>query len=178
MRTPEDVPTDPDALLRYGRIASVDHGAARCTVQLDDGVETPPLRWIAPRMGETRVWIPPSAGEQVQVICPGGEIGAGLVLGGIGSAANPAPASDAAPLIVFKDGAQIRYDPDAHELSIVLPAGATTSLISGGGIAVTGDVTLTGQLTASVDVIADGISLNSHTHGGVQAGGSQTGAPQ
>lgn len=177
MRTPEDAPTDPDALARYAVVASVDLAAARCTVTLDDGVESPPLPWLAPRMGEARAWLPPSVGEQVLLICPGGEIGAGLVLGGVPSDANPAPIDEPVALIRFKDGAIVSYDPEAHELLVQLPSGATTVLASDGGIDLIGDVTLTGSLTASGDVVAGSVSLQNHKHGGVQAGGSQTGGP-
>jgi hypothetical protein len=36
---------------------------------------------------------------------------------------------------------------------------------------------LTGKLTASDDVIANGISLHDHKHDGVQTGSGQTGTP-
>jgi hypothetical protein len=42
-----------------------------------------------------------------------------------------------------------------------------------GDINVSGDITVTGG-----DVVADGISLKTHVHGGVQSGGSNTGTPQ
>ncbi|WP_454144013.1 hypothetical protein [Methylocaldum sp. MU1018] len=41
-----------------------------------------------------------------------------------------------------------------------------------GDINVSGDITVTGG-----DVVADGISLKTHVHGGVQSGGSNTGQP-
>lgn len=41
----------------------------------------------------------------------------------------------------------------------------------------TGDVTVAGTLTAAVDVVGGGKSLKGHKHGGVQAGGAQTGVP-
>ena len=177
MRTSEDVPTDPDALLRYGLIASVDLAAARCTVTLDAGAESPPLPWLAPRAGDTRIWNPPGVGEQVLVCCPGGEIGAGIIVGGVFSNASPAPSDEALVLARFKDGAIFAYDPEASELLLQLPSGATTVLSSDGGIDLIGDVTVTGKLTASQDVVAAGISLKNHKHGGVAAGGAQTAAP-
>ncbi len=42
----------------------------------------------------------------------------------------------------------------------------------------TGDINVTGTVTATTDVVGGGISLNSHTHSGVQSGGSSTGGPQ
>lgn len=41
----------------------------------------------------------------------------------------------------------------------------------------TGDVTVAGTLTADVDVVADGVSLVGHVHGGVSAGIVNTGVP-
>lgn len=184
MRTPQDYMTDPDALLRVGVIASIDLSAATCTVTLEDGVETPELPWIAPRMGEIKAWAPPSVGEQVLLLCPAGEISAGLVLGGICSNANPAPIDEPLALVRFKDGAGISYDPVASELLIDLPAGATTVLKSDAGIDILGDVSIEGNLnvtgtaTAAEDAIGGGISLKSHVHTGVQSGTSPTGGPQ
>lgn len=40
------------------------------------------------------------------------------------------------------------------------------------------DVKVDGTLTATSDVVADGISLKSHVHGGVQSGSSETSEPQ
>jgi len=178
MRTPEDIETDADGLIRLGKVASVDLAGARCTVTIDDDAETPPLPWIERAMGATRTWSPPAVGEQVVVICPAGEIAAAIVLRGIPSDQFAAPGNTARELIRFADGAEIAYDPESHELEAVLPGGATMMLVADGGITITGDITLTGKLTATGDVIADGKSLKGHTHSGVQAGGASTGAPQ
>lgn len=184
MRTPEDAPTDTDSLIRMGSIASVDPATGLCTVQLDDDVETPPLRWLQARAGATAIWSPPTVGEQVLLLCAGGEISAGIVLCGIASDLFPPVGADATERMRFSDGAEISYDPVAHALRAALPPGATTMLVSDGGIAVAGDISLTGNiamtgtLTADGDVIADGISLTGHLHGGVQAGSAKTGAPQ
>lgn len=47
-----------------------------------------------------------------------------------------------------------------------------------GNITVNGSISTTGTITSSTDVISAGISGKSHTHGGVEAGGASTGAPQ
>lgn len=183
MRTPEDAPTDPDGLIRFGAVASVDLAGARCTVRIDDDAESPPLRWIEARMGKLRSWSPPSVGEQVVLLCPAGEIAAAVVLRGLVCEGFPAPDDTDIALLRFDDGAVIAYDPQAHELAVELPDGATASIIATGGIAIdgpvsiNGDVTVTGTVTASEDVLAGGKSLKTHRHGGVQAGGAQTGAP-
>ena len=48
----------------------------------------------------------------------------------------------------------------------------------GGGSSMSGDFTLDGSMNATDDVTASGISLNSHVHGGVQAGESDTSGPK
>jgi phage baseplate assembly protein V len=123
MRTPQSTLTDPDELIRFGRVASVDHARGTCVVEIDEGLRTGPIRWAAPRMGQTRVWAPPSQGEQVLVLCPAGEIGAAIALGGIACNAFPVPGDSEMPLITFADGATLSYDPQAHVLAFALPEG-------------------------------------------------------
>lgn len=45
------------------------------------------------------------------------------------------------------------------------------------GLSVAGNTTSTGNFTTSGQVVAGGVSLRSHTHSGVQSGGSNTGGP-
>lgn len=58
--TPEDAPTDADALIRVGTVASFDLQSGTCTVRLDgadeggDDAVTPSVRWLHPRMGEMK----------------------------------------------------------------------------------------------------------------------------
>lgn len=56
---------------------------------------------------------------------------------------------------------------------------ATGIVINGAGLPITinGDIQLNGGLTATGDVVADGISLKSHLHGQVRAGNDSTGVP-
>lgn len=183
MRTPADHDTDPDSMIRWAAVASVDLAAARCTVRLDTDVESPPLRWIEPRMGKTRSWSPPSVGEQVLLICPAGEIGAGAVLRGAPCGDFPPADNRALDLLKFEDDAVLSYDAAAHELKVTLPGGGKLIIAAPGGVTITGDVGITGDvtvsktLTAQTDVLGGGKSLKNHTHPGVQSGGSSTGAP-
>lgn len=181
------ITSDPEQLagdiLRLGTIASVDHAAATCTVQLGD-LETGELPWITQRAGGIRMWSPPTIGEQCLLACPEGDLDAGIVLVGLYSDARPAPSTNPdLHLIEYPDGATIAYDSAAHSLTAILPAGGTARIAADGGItitgdvAITGDVTVTGQITASADVKAAGISLKNHKHGGVSGGSAQTGVP-
>lgn len=73
--------------------------------------------------------------------------------------------------LVVKASTKVRF-----ETPLIETTGSINVINSGG---VTNAVTITGSLTATVDVKAGGaaISLVGHRHGGVQAGGSQTGVP-
>lgn len=184
----EDIPADLASLIRIGTVLSVDLAEARCVVRFGDPddpepAQTGPIRWLSPRAGLTRVWSPPSEGEQVLLVCPDGQIGAAVAIMGIVQDSFPPLGSTTAEMIEFADGAKITYDPEAHELLAVLPAGGTVDVTADGGITLRGDVTIEGNLavsqtvTAEEDVIADGISLKSHKHGQVQAGSAQSGTP-
>jgi hypothetical protein len=59
---------------------------------------------------------------------------------------------------------------------LTVQGGITVS--GGGGSSMTGDFTLNGSMNATNDVTASGISLNSHVHGGITAGGSDTSTPK
>ena len=174
MRSRDDIPATLGEL-RYGTIASVDLASARCTVAAGD-LTSGPVRWIEVRAGATRTWSPPTIGEQVLLICPEGDLAAGIVLRGIFSAANPPAGNSLRELIEFADGAVLAYDPQAQHLDIALPAGATVAIV--GDVAITGKLVVSETIAAAGDVTGDGVSLAHHLHGQVQAGGAKTGQPE
>lgn len=176
-------------LIRFGLIAEVQHVPPRVKVETG-GILTTWLPWLAWRAGADREWDPPTVGEQVLLFSPSGQLANGIAVTGVFSDLIPAN-GDRAGLHrrTYKDGAVVEYDSVAHHLSAVLPDGGTTELISTGGIHVVGDIThegdyiqtgnqtVTGLVTVTKDVVAAGISLVTHTHGGVQTGSGKTGAP-
>lgn len=165
-------------LIRLGTIAAVDHQAARCTVK-SGGLSIPNLPWLAQRAGSSSDWDPPTVGEQCILFSPSGEPAQGIVLVGLYSQQRPAPSNSAnLRRRTYPDGAVIDYDHATHTLTATLPGGGKAKLTAPGGVTILGDVDITGLVTVSEDVIAAGISLVSHVHGGVQGGPSKTGAPQ
>ncbi len=167
-----------DNLIRIGTIAAVDHQAARCTVKTG-GLTVPNLPWQAQRAGSSRDWDAPTVGEQCILLSPSGEPSQGVVLVGLYSQQRPAPSNSAnLRRRTYPDGAVIDYDHATHTLTATLPGGGKAKLTAPGGVTILGDVDITGLVTVSDDVIAAGISLVNHVHGGVQSGPSKTGAPQ
>ncbi|KNH02623.1 Phage baseplate assembly protein V [Qipengyuania citrea LAMA 915] len=191
----EDIPADLAALIRVGTVLSVDLTAARCIVRYGDpddpeAAETPAIRWLAMRAGKTRVWSPPSVGEQVLLLSPDGQVGNAVAIAGLVQDAFPPIGNDLTEAIEFEDGARLTYDPQAGALKAILPAGATAEINAPGGITlrgpvriegdveIAGDVAVSQTLTAETDLLADGISLVDHLHGQVSAGTAKTGKPE
>lgn len=167
-----------DNLIRLGTIAAVDHQAARCTVS-SGGLRIPNLPWLALRAGASSDWDPPTVGEQCILLSPSGEPAQGIALIGLYSQQRPAPSNSAnLRRRKYPDGAVIDYDHATHTLTATLPDGGKAKLVAPGGVSILGDVNISGLVTVSEDVIAAGISLVNHVHGGVQGGPSKTGAPQ
>lgn len=191
----EDIPADTAALVRVGTVLSVDLAAARCVVRYGDpddpeAAETPAIRWLAMRAGKTRIWSPPSVGEQVLLLSPDGQVGNAVAVAGLVQDAFPPLANNLIETIEFEDGARLTYDAQAGALKAILPSGATAEIEAPGGITlrgpirIEGDVDIAGNvaisqtLTAETDVVADGISLVDHLHGQVSAGTAKTGKPE
>jgi len=186
---PEDIPADIAALIRLGTITEVDLSAATCKVRYGDPDdaepgESPAIRWLTFRAGQTRIWSPPSIGEQVLLLAPDGQLGNAVAIAGVVQDAFPPAGSTRAELIAFEDGATISYDPEAHALKASLPGGATAEIDAPGGITlrgpvtIVGDVAIQGKVDATQDVRASGISLKSHLHGGVASGSQKTLLPE
>lgn len=170
--------------IRLGTVAEVDAAKALCRVRSGD-VSTDWIPWSTGMAGSTIIWSAPSVGEQVILLCPDGDTHGAVAVRGLYSDANTAPSgSPDLHLIRFPDGAFLQYDNAAHALQAILPGGGTARLQADGGITlvgpvtIEGDVTINGKTTASDDVIAGGISLMNHPHGGVQRGGAKTDPPQ
>ncbi|MEQ4541139.1 MAG: phage baseplate assembly protein V [Billgrantia sp.] len=105
-------------LIRLGTIAEVDHATARVRVKAGE-LLTAWLPWLEARAGTTRTWSPPTVGEQVVLLSPGGDLAAAVVLTGIYQEAHPAPNSS--PNVIGRwlpDGTRIEYDHEAKTLTI------------------------------------------------------------
>lgn len=179
-------------LMRFGTVSAVDTANALVKIDLGDLV-TDWVPWTTARAGQDRAWSVPDVGEQVVLLSPG-DPSQGVVIGSLFQTAHPANGNAAKDWrITFKDGTVIEHDRDSGALnvqastggSIRLNVGSTTLLLQNGQATLTADaITFNGPLTVNGNVATTGTLTNNgknvgstHTHSGVTAGPSNTGAP-
>ena len=152
-------------LIHRGLILSVDLQHAVATVQVGE-VQTAALPWLTTRAGGDITWWAPEAGEHVALLCPGGSLSQGVIIGSMYSGSKPAPAQSADQHVTkYSDGTTITYDRAAHALT-VQAVGAVTISIQGnatvtaqavtvnaqGGLTINGDLTLNGKVAGTLKV--------------------------
>ena len=176
---------------RTGTVTEIDEEKWRVRVQ-SGGLETTWLRWNAQRAGAFKVWVPPSIGEQVWLLCLGGNTDTAIIGGSLYSNDHPAPGGSRNEMVITApDGAKFRYDADAGalevsgiktakltaEVKVILdsPVVECTNLlktrqfdVSEGG-EMHGDFNHTGGT-----FVSNGVKVDNHGHGGVQRGGDWT----
>lgn len=133
-------------LIRKGSVSDVDFSTDPPSVRVsvgdpDDehapGLQTNWLPFVTVRAGRTRIWNPPTIGEQVVLLCPMGDPAQGVVWGGILSDhVKPPTRSPDVHASAYPDGALVQYDHAAHTLSAKLPEGATVDLVAPGAVVV------------------------------------------
>ncbi|WP_205598571.1 phage baseplate assembly protein V [Halomonas sp. NO4] len=156
-------------LIRLGTIAEVDHRAARVRVRAGK-LLTAWRPWIECRPGTTRDWDPPTVGEQVVLLSPGGDPAGAVVLAGLFSSAHPATA-DLATLCrrLFPDGGLFEYDHENSVLRIKLPG--RIEIEAPGGTAWLGDIDHQGDMARQGSYAQQGGEL---THNGVNVSATTT----
>ena len=180
-------------IIRHGTIAEVDHAAKRVRVQTGE-LLTGWLPWKVDRAGTTRTWNPPTVGEQVTILSPGGDLAAGVAMTALYSDEHDSPSTSANKhKTEYPDGAVIEYDHESHTLNAILPSGSAATVkantvtsdapetICTGNLTVQGNLEIIGHSRArgtiecDEDVIASDVSLLNHIH--PESIGSETGAP-
>jgi len=182
-------------IIRIGTVSAVNLDGGLCRVETGNNV-TDWLSWLTARAGKTRSWNAPSVGEQVIILCLGGELDTGFVLPGVFSDDNPAPSASAdAVHWSFPDGAAIEYEPETGALSatgiktatiqaavkILLdaPEVECTNLLKTSSLFVSAGGTLAGDIVhTSGKLSSNGVVVDKHTHSGVQHGNSDTDGPK
>lgn len=166
-------------LNNLGLITHVNPEEGTCRVQTGDN-HTDWIAFRSARMGATKIWLPPSEGEQVEITSRNGELEASHVGSSLPTEDNPIPDNPQHAQIHMPDGAEFRYDHKASILHINLPSTATLNLIGG-------DLNLTGSGTVTIG--AQTINLNAelningepylvHAHNNVRNGDGVSGGVQ
>lgn len=190
---PQEAARQAGAMLRTGTVAAVSHKRA-CVRFRTGGITTDWIPWIERRAGGKPggcTWWPPVVGEQGLLLAPGGDLTRAVVLPGIFSTAMPA--SERAGNVARTDWNETdfcewRAGLNGGEARVACAA-SITLVVGGSSITITresitleaGGASLTlagGIVSASRDVVAGGISLTRHVHGGVKPGPSNTGGPR
>jgi len=153
------------------------------------------------------VAIGPQLGDQVLVVFQEGDFSSGVVVARLFSVKQGAPRVESGEIAIqHASGSLLRFNSDGSvslvctgTLNSSAPAwNHTGPMTVNGDVVINGDEQVTGAITgqggmavsggsgATVDgnlavtdgnVTADGVSLKTHTHGGVQGGSENTGAP-
>lgn len=113
--------------VRLGSVGRVEADTCLATVVLEgtDGVETPPLAVLTARAGSDVAFHLPTPGERVLVLCPGGEVEAGVIIGSLfASDATREKVKPRRQATVYEDGTEVGYDVPSKTLTVkVAPGG-------------------------------------------------------
>ncbi|AEX53121.1 baseplate assembly protein V [Rahnella aquatilis CIP 78.65 = ATCC 33071] len=107
-------------LVRIGTVAEVDLTAEPPVARVSTGENTTDwIRWAAMRAGTAVTWWAPTAGEQVLLFAPCGDLENAVIMGSLYSDSVKPPDSGAASdVIQFPDGAKVSYDPETGALVV------------------------------------------------------------
>lgn len=161
------------ALSRRGVVETVDPAAGTVRLRFGDGPDGPYLSAPIPYMqtaGALRAHIPPTPGQQMIAVSPGGDIrgAAAMPLGFSDDTPSPSSAGDQ-NVIAFGD-VTITLAGDG----LIIAAGGVTVTINASGLSVTG-----GDFAASGGAFThDGKNVGKdHTHSGITSGPDVSGPP-
>ncbi|AMH20057.1 phage baseplate assembly protein V [Hafnia paralvei] len=176
-------------IVRRGVIHSTQHGKIpKCRVSIGELV-TDWLPLCQGFSGGFRSDVNPcTVGDAVTVLSEAGDLNNGRVFPGWATGGAPVPeGSESEHITVYGDGTEVRYDREAHALTITIAAGGTYKIVGkgtlDGPVEITDTLTVQGKSTMNADVsvkgnigatgeISDGkgkmsgirLTYNGHTH--------------
>jgi phage baseplate assembly protein V len=109
-------------IFRIGVVVGIDLANALVTVDAG-GMLSDWLPWCATRAGAIRKWSPPTAGEQVLVLSPYGDMTQAVIIMSLYQDAFPAPSSSATvEMTQYPDGSTVAYDSASNTLTVSVAA--------------------------------------------------------
>ena len=165
-----------DRLATVATVTQLNAAKALAKVRFGDNAESDWLPFLAAGAGAVRVWMPPTVGTQVLVICPSGDTVSGVILQALYSNDAPAPSGDAAEVKLTMPGISITMSNGIANIELTT-ANLKGDLIVDGHVRARTVTAYDGDMSATGDVVAQGVSLVQHTHGGIMPGGSNTAQP-
>lgn len=176
-------------LFRVGTVDVINESActARVVFEDRDNMQSYDLRVIVKNTIKNKDYWMPDIGEQVLCLFLPTGLESGFIIGSYYTDDTARPASTGDKRVtVFDDGTKIEYDRSSGTLiadlggskieatkdHILLQVGGNGIEITESGLSMIGAVSQTGG-----DITSNGVSLQHHTHGGVQSGGSNTTEP-
>lgn len=120
-------------LARLGHVAEIDLDAKTVRVEFEDGWTSDHLPVFQGSAGRVAAWSAPIEGEQVLVIAPSGEPGAGVALRGLAYDEFPEPSSAELETVLaaWDDGARDDYDEATGVRRITLAEGGRVEIVGG-----------------------------------------------
>lgn len=167
------------ATTRHGTVSSYDPANYAVKVKLEpDGTLTGwlPLKspWIGNGWG---LFCAPSIGDAIEVDFQEGDPGVGTAgWRFFNDEERPVSVPSGEMWIVHQSGASAKFTNDG-KITLADPSGTVLALTNDGKVTIMGDLSVSGSITTPDDVVGNGVSLRDHTHGGVQTGSGNTGAP-
>ncbi|MER1978041.1 phage baseplate assembly protein V [Pseudocitrobacter faecalis] len=155
-------------IVRRGVIQAVQHGKIpKCRVSIGELI-TDWLPLCQGFSGGFRSDVNPcTVGDAVTVLSEGGDLNNGRVFPGWATGAAPVPAgSESEHITVYGDGTEVRYDREAHALTITIAEGGTYKIVGKGTL--DGPVEITDTLTVQGETT---INANTNVKGDIGATG-------
>lgn len=178
------------ATLQYGHVSAIDPATHKVKVSLPalENTDTDWLPVITMGAYGNQFYALPDVGSLVVCLLNATGDG-GVVLGAMYNEADATPSSDGEMWLKrFKNGTVISHNRNTGQVlvqtdgDVIVKSAKSVTLdtpntIITGNVQILGNTIVAGTMTAAVNVVGGGVSLKSHTHGGVAGGNSRTGTP-
>ncbi len=169
-----------------GKVIEADYEKGLYRVSDGQGFESGWLPLKTNRAGGDQSYMALDMGEQVTIECSNGDPSQAHIVGSFYNNDSEQPSSSPDKHIMqYKNGTKIEHDRDNDSILVHLPSGGAITVNADGGTAWLGDINITGDINVKGninvtggDVKADSISLQNHTHGGVDSGSASTSKPK